>query len=65
MAESQPVGGGAYLRDESGELIPLAEGEYELDPVTRELKMPKPVKQAAKSAPAPAPVEDSAPIKKD
>lgn len=65
MAESQPVGGGAYLRDETGELIALSEDQYELDPLTRELKLAKPAKQAVKSAPAPAPVEEPAPTKKD
>ncbi len=65
MAENQPIGGGSYLRDESGELIPLVEGQYQLDPVTREVKLPKPARQAAKPAPVPAPVEESPVAKKD
>jgi hypothetical protein len=34
----KPIDGGAYYQDADGNLVKLEEGQYALDPVTRELK---------------------------
>ena len=39
-----PIDGGAYFRDENGNLTKLEQADYQLDPVTRELKRPSPPK---------------------
>jgi len=40
----KPIDGGAYYQNADGALIKLEEGQYQLDPVTRELKRPMPPK---------------------
>lgn len=52
MAQN-PIDGGTYLRDEKGNLVKLEEGDYQLDPVTRELKRPSPPMAEQPAAPAP------------
>lgn len=57
MAQN-PIDGGTYYRDELGNLIKLEEGDYQIDPVTRELKRPsspKPDAPKAEQTAAPAP----------
>ena len=40
----KPIDGGAYYQGADGAIVKLEEGQYQLDPVTRELKRPKPPK---------------------
>ncbi len=40
--DRKPVDGGVYYQDEAGNLVKLEEGQYLLDPVTRELQLVSP-----------------------
>jgi hypothetical protein len=54
----KPIDGGSYFRDEAGNLVKLEEGQYQLDPETRELKRPespKPQATKAEQTAVPAP----------
>jgi hypothetical protein len=37
--DHKPVDGGAYYQDEAGTLVRLEEGQYQLNPATRELQL--------------------------
>ena len=49
----KPIDGGAYFQNADGAIVKLEEGQYQLDPVTRELKRPTPPRPKAEQPAAP------------